>query len=153
MAVVLASTSSAQVTLLVSVDSGGAQGNSVSGDPSISTDGRYVAFDSLASNLVLGDTNGLEDVFVRDRLTGTTERVSISTGGTEGNGFSAIPSISADGRYVAFESVASNLVPGDTNGTRDVFVRDRQTGTTQRVSIDSSGVQMVGTSTFSSTSR
>jgi Tol biopolymer transport system component len=152
MTVVLASTSSAQVTLLVSVDSSGAQGNSACGDPSISADGRYVAFDSVASNLVPGDTNGLTDVFVRDRLTGTTERVSISTGGIEGDGFSVGPSISADGRYVAFESVATNLVPGDTNGERDVFVRDRQAGTTQRVSVDSSGMQMLGLSSFSSIS-
>ena len=78
-----------------------------------------------------GDTNGSPDVFVRDRQTGTTQRVSVGPGGVQGNGDSSQrPSISADGRFVAFSSDASNLVPGDTNGVDDVFVRDRQTGTT-----------------------
>jgi Tol biopolymer transport system component len=107
----------------------------------VSADGRYVAFHSEATNLVAGDTNGSEDVFVRDRVTGTTERVSIATGGAEGNGHSSAESISADGRFVAFESQASNLVSGDTNGQADIFVRDRQTGTTERVSRATSGAQ------------
>src|SRR5262249_38161986 len=109
----------------------------------ISADGRFVAYDSLASNLVPGDTNLHEDVFVHDRQTGTTERVSVDSSGAEGNDDSGIygASISGDGRYVASWSNATNLVPGDTNGCSDVFVRDRQLGTTQRVSVDSSGTQ------------
>jgi serralysin len=102
----------------VSVDSAGNQaiGNSVS--PSISADGRFVAFESNASNLVPGDTNNKDDIFVRDVLTNTTTRVSVNSAGNQGNsGFSLFPSISADGRFVAFDSNASNLVPGDTNNT------------------------------------
>src|SRR5207249_1529467 len=103
----------------------------------------------LSTNLVPGDTNGMSDVFVHDRQTGTTERVSVDSAGNQGDGPSSgganRPSISADGRFVAFRSFASNLVPGDTNGTGDprrgpgfdVFVHDRQTRTTERVSVDS----------------
>ncbi len=114
----------------MSVDSYGNQVNSYVHAPSISADGRYVAFSSDASNLVPGDTNGRTDVFVHDRATGITERASVSSEGIEGNSGSRTPqwqdfSISGDGRYVVFESWASNLVPGDTNGRGDVFVRDR----------------------------
>jgi archaellum component FlaF (FlaF/FlaG flagellin family) len=109
-------------TTRVSVASDGTEGNGRSWAPSISADGRYVAFYSEASNLVPGDTNGRADVFVHDRLTGQTTRVSVASDGTEGNGASEFPRISADGRYVAFISDASNLVPGDTNGTGDIFV-------------------------------
>ena len=123
----------------VSVDSSGAGGNGFSFLASISSDGRYVAFESLATNLVAGDTNGTSDVFVHDRQTGATERVSLDSAGNEGNSVSFDPSISSDGRYVAFESPASNLVAGDTNGTFDVFVHDRQIGATERVSVDSVG--------------
>jgi Tol biopolymer transport system component len=130
-------------TKLVSVSSKGARGsNSV--DPSISADGRFVAFRSFANNLVPGDTNGTYDIFVRDRQAGRTERVSVSSKGVQGNANSLYPSLSADGRFVAFYSDASNLVPGDTNGTvfgGDIFVRDRRTGRTQRVSIGPGGVQ------------
>src|SRR5207247_11010915 len=106
-----------------------------------SADGRFVAFDSAATNLVAGDTNGTADVFVHDRQTGTTERVSVASGGgTQGNGksggFFAFPALSADGRFVAFQSDATNLVAGDTNGTTDVFVYDRQTATTERASVN-----------------
>ena len=125
----------------VSVDSGGTQGNSGSYGPSISSDGRYVAFHSFASNLVAGDSNGVVDIFVHDRNTGDTERVSLDSSGTQGNSGSANPSISSDGRYVAFYSFASNLVAGDTNGAYDIFVHDRNTGDTERVSVDSSGTQ------------
>ncbi len=125
----------------VSVDSTGGQGNGRSFLPSISADGRYVAFYSEADNLVEGDTNGAGDIFVRDLQLGTTTRVNIGPAGGQANGFSAEPSISADGRYVAFSSIASNLVSGDTNGSSDVFVRDLQLGTTTRVSVDSAGVQ------------
>jgi len=130
----------------VSMDSSGVQGNHHSYVPSISADGRFVAFKSRATNLVPGDTNGYQDVFVRDRDTGTTTRVSVDSSGVQGNHRSASLSISADGRYVAFSSEATNLVPGDTNGKEDVFVRDRDTGTTTRVSVDSSGVQGDGNS-------
>jgi Tol biopolymer transport system component len=132
----------------VSIATGGAQGSNVSGSPSISSDGRYVAFDSLAANLVPVDTNGARDVFVRDRLSGTTERVSVATGGAEGDFDSANASISADGRYVAFDSVATNLVPSDTNGGFDVFEHDRLFGTTERASIAFSGTQGNATSEF-----
>ena len=104
------------------------------GIPSISGDGRYVAFASDASDLVPGDTNNAPDVFVRDLQTGTIMRVSTDKNGGQGNAISYAPSISADGRYVAFDSDASNLVPGDTNGTLDVFVRDLQSGAITRVS-------------------
>jgi hypothetical protein len=95
--------------------------------PSLSGDGRYVAFISTSTNLVAGDTNGFSDVFVRDRLAGATERASLSTVGTQGNNESGYASISVDGRYVMFGSFAWNLVSGDTNFVRDYFVRDRAT--------------------------
>jgi hypothetical protein len=135
----MAATASSQVTERVSVDSSGAQADAGSVFQSISADGRYVAFTSYASNLVGGDTNGTSDIFVHDRATGLTERVSVDSSGAEGNDYSDWPSISSDGRLVAFESAASNLVAGDTNGCVDVFVHDRQTGITERVSVDSSG--------------
>jgi Tol biopolymer transport system component len=128
-------------TTSVSVGSTGGQGNEGSYAPSISADGRFVAFASDASNLVRGDTNANEDVFVRDRQTGTTRLVSVTSNGLQANDGSSYPSISADGRYVAFRSPASNLVRGDTNRRTDVFVRDRQTRTTSRVSVNSHGHQ------------
>ncbi|MDY6789864.1 MAG: calcium-binding protein [Thermodesulfobacteriota bacterium] len=125
----------------VSVDKSSAQGNGDSEKSSISSDGRYVAFESTASNLVTGDTNGTDDVFVYDRDTDTIERVSVDNSGVQGDGSSWYPSISSDGRYVAFRSTATNLVTGDTNGSADVFVYDRDTDTIERVSVDNSGVQ------------
>jgi Tol biopolymer transport system component len=136
----------------MSVDSGGVPGNAGSFSSSISADGRYVAFCSFATNLVLGDTNSLMDAFVHDRLTGTTERVSVDSSGAQGNDNSDSPSVSADGRYVAFNSSATNLVSGDTNGFTDVFVHDRQSGATVRVSVDSAGVQGNNFSLFPSIS-
>jgi uncharacterized membrane protein len=106
----------------VSVASDGTEANSGSFAPAISAHGRYVAYDSDASNLVPDDTNGTADVFVFDQKTGTTERVSVASNGTEGNGNSARPAISANGRYVTYDSEASNLVPDDTNNASDVFV-------------------------------
>src|SRR5207253_4838913 len=94
--------------------------------PAISADGRFVAFQSGATDLVPGDTNGAYDVFVYDRQTGVTERVSVDSAGNQGNDFSGSPVLSADGRLVTFESRATNLVPGDTNGQWDVFVHDRR---------------------------
>ncbi|MGB8981913.1 MAG: hypothetical protein WCC12_08565, partial [Anaerolineales bacterium] len=132
-------------TTRVSVDSAGGQANAPSRRSVISADGNYVAFTSEATNLVSGDTNDLPDVFVHDRQTGLTERVSVADDESQANSWSEDPpAISADGRYVAFVSMASNLVSGDTNNIMDVFVRDRQLGQTTRVSVDSSGAQVSG---------
>jgi hypothetical protein len=130
------------ITERVSVDSSGVEADDGSGPCSISADGQIVAFWSFASNLVAGDTNWCLDIFVHDRSTGITERVSVDSSGLEGNGpSSGGGAISADGRLVAFGSHASNLVAGDTSRTEDVFVHDRATGITERVSVDSSGVE------------
>jgi hypothetical protein len=112
---------------LVSVSSGAVKANADSGSwvEAISTEGRYVTFMSKADNLVQGDTNGNWDVFVHDRVTGETSRVSLNVYGFEGHGDSELPCISGDGRFVAFESDAADLVPGDTNGVPDIFVYDR----------------------------
>jgi Tol biopolymer transport system component len=131
-------------TTRVSVDSSGSQSDNASQIATISADGRYVVFGSVASNLVVGDTNGAYDVFVHDLQTGTTTRVSVDSAGTEGNSKSGEGYISADGRYVVFGSVASNLVVGDTNGIGDLFVHDMQTGTTTRSSLGSTGNQIAG---------
>ncbi|MEW2114178.1 hypothetical protein AB0945_03115 [Streptomyces sp. NPDC005474] len=125
----------------VSVDSAGAQANNASRNPSISADGRYVTFESVATNLVPGDTNRYRDIFLHDLQTGETTRVSVGRHGEQSDSESFHPSISADGRFVAFDSPASNLVFGDTNDIHDVFVRDWQTGETTRVSVDSNGRQ------------
>jgi hypothetical protein len=112
-------------TTRVSVDSSGNQANNGATYPAISSDGRFVAFVSGANNLVPGDTNGRQDVFVRDRQTGTTERVSLSSSGAQPNTHTgSTVSISADGRFVAFVSNATNLVPGDTNRKSDIFVHE-----------------------------
>jgi Tol biopolymer transport system component len=137
------------ITERVSVSSDGAEGNGISLAPAISADGRYVAFYSAAFNLVSGDANGVNDVFVHDRETGITERVSVSSDGSGGNAGSLVPAISADGRYVAFYSSAFNLVPGDTNGvSTDIFVHDRGTETTERVSVASDGTEANASSDF-----
>ena len=129
----------------VSVDSAGLQANGGASWVSVSNDGRFVAFLSTASNLVAGDANNAADVFVRDRQAGTTARVSVGAAGVEGNGPAVSKvAISGDGRFVAFTSGASNLVAGDTNALDDVFVRDRQAGTTERVSIATGAVEAVG---------
>ena len=140
------------VTEWVSVSSGGEGANNQSDMPAISGDGRFVAFVSLADNLVPDDTNGFADTFVHDRLTDTTERVSVGSRERQGNadsgliGVAAYPAISSDGRFVAFVSEADNLVSRDTNGTPDVFVRDRLLGNTERVSVTSTGGQANGSS-------
>ena len=139
-------------TARVSVSSSGAQGNSSSFYSSISTDGSFIAFSSGASNLVPGDTNSREDIFVRDRQTATTTRVSVTSSGTQGNGFCERSSISTDGRFVAFESFASNLVPGGTNGVKSVFVHDRESAATTRASVDSFGLEGNGNSSIPSIS-
>jgi Tol biopolymer transport system component len=134
-------------TTLVSVNQGGTDsGNRASGNDTVrrdfklSPDGRFVVFASLASDLVATDTNGVDDVFIRDLQAGTTVLVSVNGAGTNsGNRLSVLPSVSADGRFVAFQSNASDLVANDTNGTADVFVRDLQTGTTTLVSVNRTG--------------
>ncbi len=135
-------------TARVSVDDAGNEGDGNSSRPALSGDGRYVAFESWASNLVAGDTNGATDIFVHDRQTGETARVSVDGAGNQASGACALADISADGRHVAFSSSASNLIPDDTNGRCDVFVHDRETGETTRVSVDSSGTQSNGLSEF-----
>lgn len=133
------------ITTRISVDSNGTQANGLSGDAiggiAISADGRYVGFGSTSTNLVSGDTNGVGDVFLKDSTTGLLALVSSDINGVQGNGLSVINSISADGRYVLFESDATNLVVGDTNGVRDMFVKDMKTGEIVRASTDSSGAQ------------
>ena len=130
-------------TSRVSVASNGTQANGASDSEAaaLSSDGRYVAFESDASNLVSGDTNNAGDIDVYDTQTGTTSRVSVASNGTQANSYSTWPAISGNGRYVAFESAASNLVPGDTNKANDIFVHDMQTGTTVRVSVASNGTR------------
>jgi Tol biopolymer transport system component len=137
---------------LVSVALDGDEAPGASFSPSISADGRYVAFASQAPTLVPGDTNELEDVFVHERATGRTTRVSLGPLGLQGDGDSFSPSVSADGRYVAFASFASTLVSGDTNDELDVFVHDRSTGRTSRVSVSSAGAQSNGPSSAPSIS-
>jgi len=126
---------------LVSISSLGIQTDNGSYGPSISADGRYIAFYSEATNLVPNDTNGKSDVFIHDMVTGETSRVSVSSAGTQGNDESFFGSISNDGRYIAFKSYATNLVAQDTNGFEDAFVHDTVTGETTLVSLSSLGVQ------------
>lgn len=126
---------------LVSVDSSGIQGNGMSRFSSISADGRYVAFESDANNLVSGDTNNATDIFLKDRFTGQATRVSVDSSGAEANNGSGGSVISSNGRFVAFGSDASNLVANDTNNTTDIFLRDLQLGITTRISVSSSGEQ------------
>lgn len=125
--------------------------------PSLSADGRYLAFVSGTATFVTGDTNNANDVFVRDRATGQVIRASVSSAGVEGNGASSQPSISADGRFIAFVSSATNLVAGDINAVADVFLRDRDVDedgefdepgavSTTRVSVASDGTAANGPS-------
>ena len=139
---------SSRRTIRVSVSSQGAQGDRESTYPSVSGDGRYIAFTSTATNLASGDTNNLPDVYVHDRQTSSTERVSIGSKGEQPDGMSYtyVPAISEDGNRVVFSSSATTLVPGDTNNTPDVFLRDRRSGATERVSVSSEGVQGNGPS-------
>jgi Tol biopolymer transport system component len=133
-------------TTRVSVASNGTEANNKSGDDgiAISADGRFVEFSSWATNLVSGDTNGNEDIFLHDTQSGATTRVSVSTAGLEGNKHSTNPSISADGRYVAFESFSSNFVIGDQYQSPDVFIHDTQTGITRRISGGMNGTEANG---------
>ena len=129
------------LTECVSKSTQGEMGNSDSFDATFSADGRFVAFESLASNLVVGDTNSWEDVFLHDRKTSTTERLSLSSQGTQADNFCVLPSLSADARFVTFESRATNLIAGDTNGIRDIYLHDRLAGLTERISVNNNGIQ------------
>jgi hypothetical protein len=140
---------SSSVTERVSIGSQGQQGNDISGrfaGPAINSDGHLVAFDSIANTLVPGDTNVESDVFVHDRTTSTTERVSVGSDGRQANGFSSRPALNASGNLVVFDSAASNLVRGDINQALDVFVHARTTNTTERVSVSSGEAQGHGAS-------
>jgi Tol biopolymer transport system component len=128
-------------TLRVNVSSSGEEANGATYEPSISGDGRFVTFASFADNLVPGDTNVFVDVFVHDSLIGATTRISVTSTGQQAIGGGRFPAISADGRFVAFESSSPDLVPGDTNNETDIFVHDRLTGQTTRVSVGPGGIQ------------
>lgn len=129
-----------RTTTLMSVNTNGVSGNGHSSYPILSTNNQYLAFESQASDLVAGDTNGASDIFVRDWVNGKTLLASVNTNGTgSGNGRSYNPSLTPDGRYVVFESYASDLVANDTNEVSDVFIRDMVAGTTTLVSVNDSG--------------
>jgi hypothetical protein len=132
----------ASTTVRISSDPAGGPGKGFNNFASVNASGRYVTFNSTAANLVPGDTNTTSDIFLRDRTTGATERISVSSTGAQANSFSPGPaSLSSTGRYVVFASAATNLVPGDTNNEIDIFIRDRKAKTTKRVSVSSNGVQ------------
>jgi Tol biopolymer transport system component len=131
----------AEVVERVSINSNASQADGNSHSPSISSDGRFVAFISEATNLVLDDTNEVEDVFVHDRTTGNTQRVSIASDGSEADDESITVSLSADGSFAAFGSSATNLAFNDTNGAIDIFVHDLDTSVTDRVSVASNGAE------------
>jgi Tol biopolymer transport system component len=144
-------------TIRVSVTSAGSEAPGPSYNPEISADGLFVAFRSESTGLVAGDTNGEDDIFVRDLMAGTTERVSVASNGAQGEspgdaGVEPGPRISGNGRYVSFVAAFDNLVPGDTNGVADVFVRDRVDGTTVLVSQSTSGALADGPSDIASIS-
>ncbi len=136
----------AQTTERVSVGAGPVEADGASRQAAISADGRFVVFASSATNLVAGDLNGVDDVFLHDRTSGVTSLISLDSAGAQANGASARPLVSEDGRYVLFESDATNLDASDTNASRDVFLRDTQLGTTQLVSLLPSGAQAAGPS-------
>jgi Tol biopolymer transport system component len=128
-----------KTTQLVSVASNGTQADGLSLFSAINDDGRYVTFESTASNLVSGDTNGLSDIFLFDRVNQKTDRINVASNGTQGNGISTLGSISDDGNYITFTSEASNLVPNDNNGKSDVFVYDRQKNTVELITTGGNG--------------
>ncbi len=129
----------------VSTATGGAQATGAGSTiPSISADGRYVVFQSSATNLVTGDTNGAADIFLKDMVTGVTTRVSTNAVGGQATGASSDTRISADGRFVTFQSNATNLVSGDTNALGDIFRKDLLTGAIVRVNTDSGGAEATG---------
>lgn len=134
-------------TVRVSIASDDSQGVGFNLVPTLSADGRFVGFVSDDTLLVPGDTNGLSDTFVHDLETGLTERVSVSSEAVQADASSVSTGMSLDGRFVAFHSTATNLVAGDTNAVRDIFVHDRRTGITQRVSLRTAGTQTSAQST------
>ncbi len=136
----------------ISLNPSGIPGNNSSYQPSISADGRYIAFESSASDLVNGDGNEKYDIFIRDVETGKTELISSSIFGTSGNGDSRYPSISADGRFVAFYSGSSDLVAGDTNNQIDIFLHDSLSGEMSLISIATNGSQTNADSKYPSIS-
>lgn len=127
-----------QTPTRVSLANDGTEANAAAYYGSISANGQYVVFASAATNLVSDDTNGVEDVFLHDRVSATTSRVSVASDGTQANDGSQSASISSDDSYIAFSSSASNLVSDDTNGVADIFVRSRLAGTTVRVNVAAS---------------
>ena len=131
-------------TTLVSVSTGGAAGDGYSNEPDMSADGRYVVFDSSSKTFDVDDVGIYSDIFLRDTVNGTTTRINLPVSGTYANSSSVSPAISADGRYIVYQSAASNLVPNDTNDNWDVFLFDRQTSATTRVSVTSAGEQGTG---------
>lgn len=137
------------VTARVDVASDGSQADGSSVLPHLSRNGRLVSFASDATNLVAGDTNGARDIFVHDRKTGATERVSVAGDGSEGNASSPFALLSGNGRIVAFQSSASNLVADDVNGESDLFVHDRKTGVTERINVNRAGAVANGVSMLS----
>ncbi|MEI5682526.1 hypothetical protein AAAK29_29765 [Mesorhizobium sp. CCNWLW179-1] len=139
-------TVNASSIIRISVDSSGNSANNIATGGVTSGDGRFVVFQSTATNLVSGDANGFFDVFLRDTLSGTTTLISTATGGTQGDNVSSVAAVTDDGRFVFFNSTATNLVGGDTNGALDVFMRDTLTGVTTRVSTASDGSQASGAS-------
>jgi Tol biopolymer transport system component len=125
----------------ISIGSDGTQGNDYSYVMDISADSRYIVFWSKASNLVAGDTNELEDIFLKDTVTGDIKLINLASDGTQANAYSGGAHTSADGRFVVFESEASNLVSLDLNQVKDIFVRDTVNDTTVRVSVKEDGSQ------------
>ncbi|MCC6408875.1 MAG: PD40 domain-containing protein [Planctomycetes bacterium] len=142
----------AQVTARASVSTAGFEANDHSLEPALSADGRWIAFSSTATALVGGDSNGVRDVFVHDRLLGTTSRASSTSSGAEAHGSSESPALSRDGLVLSFDSFASDLVTGDANGFGDVFVRDLATGATECASRNALGLTANARSSWSSLS-
>lgn len=141
-------------TTRVSIASDGSEGRlcskaglcGTSSPPAISADGRYVAFESARNDLIPNDTNGAVHIFIHDRFAHQTVRVSVASDGQQANDFSSNPAISADGRYVTFHSYATNLSTGDTNGQADIFVHDRETRITTRITRSTIGTPADGES-------
>lgn len=143
----------ANTTVLISVTQGGVQADDHCLSASISEDGALVEFEAWGDNLIPGDTNDDTDVLVSEVATGALRRVSVATSGAEGNHDSSYGRISGDGRFVVFQTTASNLVAGDTNASADILVHELATAITTRVSVSSSGLQANGKSIFASITR
>ncbi len=140
------SASAADTTIQININATGSQPNGGSLNPAISADGNYAVYSSDASNLVPNDTNGKSDIFVYNKITNQTYRVSVDSTGAQSNGNSYNPSINSNGRYIVFDSVADNLVPLDTNRCSDIFIHDMLTGTMSRIIFNSTVLQLNGNS-------